>query len=621
MAQIKAITPAHRRDEMLNKAISDRAENRVWNYLPEIDGLRSIAILSVFVFHLERRILSGGFIGVDIFFVISGFLITSILLNDIDQKHFSIVRFYQRRVARIAPAFFVVLASTLAASALIQSAQDFASLGANSSAAALSAINIKLLFQGGYFRLSSDAQPILHYWSLSVEEQYYLLFPFYLYFILTRSTRPLTATLAISALSFGTCVGLSLMKPIFAFYLLPTRAWELLAGSSLAMFRRAGGTIACKPASIFVWVGFGLLALSFLSISEGDVFPGWIAAAPVIGTILIIASIERCGRTLIRDLLSHPAPVFIGKHSYSLYLWHWPVFSLVDYHFFSSDSAFRSTLKVVICIAATLLTHRFVERPMRTYLNDSQHRSLALGGFALAVIAICLVGTEIRSRNYLSADPRTISGGGITIKGGARGTVALIGDSQGAMYGYEVASLARIHGFDLNVLAAAATNELPNEPGSYWPAVKQFLTEHRPDVIIAAEAWSPKLGSDVRLLHEALASIEALAGRVILITQPPILPNEVTREAMRAGSRPPFFEERGDRANRLYANTAVQLHASNLVSVLDIAETFLGNEGAIKLIAENGRFTYHDRNHLSDTGTALVRPFLEKALVEALRSR
>src|SRR3984893_3422043 len=177
MAQIKAITPAHRRDEMLNKAISDRAENRVWNYLPEIDGLRSIAILSVFVFHLERRILSGGFIGVDIFFVISGFLITSILLNDIDQKHFSIVRFYQRRVARIAPAFFVVLASTLAASALIQSAQDFASLGANSSAAALSAINIKLLFQGSYFQISSDAQPMLHYWSLSVEEQYYLLFP------------------------------------------------------------------------------------------------------------------------------------------------------------------------------------------------------------------------------------------------------------------------------------------------------------------------------------------------------------------------------------------------------------------------------------------------------------
>src|SRR5262245_50042097 len=172
-----------------------KARNRAWDYWPEIDGLRSIAVLSVLVFHFDRQLLSGGFVGVDIFFVISGFLITSILLNDIDRGQFSITRFYQRRVARIAPAFFVVLGTTMGIGALIYSAQDFASAAANSLTAALYAINIKLLFQGNYFQISADAQPILHYWSLSVEEQFYLIFPLYLYLVLRFARRPLAVTL------------------------------------------------------------------------------------------------------------------------------------------------------------------------------------------------------------------------------------------------------------------------------------------------------------------------------------------------------------------------------------------------------------------------------------------
>ena len=132
--------------------------SRTLRYRPEIDGLRSIAVLSVFIFHFGGSVLRGAFVGVDIFFVISGFLITSILLNDMDHGHPSITRFYQRRIARIAPAFFTVLTATIGLGAFVYSKQDFASLGANSSAAALSAINIKLLFQGSYFKLSQDAQ-------------------------------------------------------------------------------------------------------------------------------------------------------------------------------------------------------------------------------------------------------------------------------------------------------------------------------------------------------------------------------------------------------------------------------------------------------------------------------
>jgi len=199
-----------------------------WGYLPEIDGLRAIAILSVLMFHFDRKVFGGGFAGVDIFFVISGFLITSILLSDINEGQFSIVRFYQRRIARIAPAFFVVLVVTLVVAHFVYSAQDFASLGANSLAAALSVINLKLLFQGTYFQSSPDAQAILHYWSLSVEEQFYVFFPLYLYAVLRFTRRPLVVTLALGAGSFAACVVVTHLSPTYAFYLLPTRAWELL---------------------------------------------------------------------------------------------------------------------------------------------------------------------------------------------------------------------------------------------------------------------------------------------------------------------------------------------------------------------------------------------------------
>src|SRR5262249_38625803 len=221
----------------------------------------------------------------DIFFVISGFLITSILLNDIDQRQFSITRFYQRRIARIAPAFFLVLGTTLGVAGLIYSAQDFALAGANSVAAALSEINIRLLFQGSYFQVSADAQPILHYWSLSIEEQFYLVFPLYLYLVLRFARRPLVITLALCAVSFAACVSRTALKPIFAFYLLPTRAWELLAGAGVALFRRSGGTIGLGPASVAIWGGIGLLGLSFVLITDNSNFTGWIAALPVVGTL------------------------------------------------------------------------------------------------------------------------------------------------------------------------------------------------------------------------------------------------------------------------------------------------------------------------------------------------
>jgi peptidoglycan/LPS O-acetylase OafA/YrhL len=607
---------------MLLEVTGSQARSRSLNYWPEIDGLRSIAILSVFVFHFDRGILAGGFVGVDVFFVISGFLITSVLLNDIDQGQLSIARFYQRRIARIAPAFFVVIVAVLAASAFIYSAQDFASVGANSLAAALSAINMKLIFQGSYFKISPDEQPLLHYWSLAVEEQFYVVFPIYLSLILKHSKRPLANILIVCGLSFAACIVLTPVQPIYAFYLLPTRAWELLAGASLALFRRNGSFLAPAPAAAMGWTGTGLLAMSFLLLNASRDFPGWIAAFPVVGAVMILASIEPARGRLIQTILAHPLSVFIGKRSYSLYLWHWPVFCFVDYNLFASGPLLRTALKILICTIATLLTYKYIECPARTYLNARSNRQRAFAGFATAVLLVCLSGWQIRSKNWFSADPQQIATGGIAIEGSHEGvTVVLIGDSQGTMYGRELASLARQHGFSLYILSMTQANELPAEPGTHWPAVKQFLAQRRPQVVIVAEAWAEKLGNDVQYLRDALTTIESFGSQVILIAQPPVLPSDATREAIRAGVRPPFYEAPEDRANRQRATAAVVALANNRVLVLDPADKFLQQDGAIKLIAENGRLAYHDNAHLSDAGTLLIRPMLEQALLAALPSR
>jgi peptidoglycan/LPS O-acetylase OafA/YrhL len=543
------------------------------------------------------------------------------LLNDINQGQFSILRFYQRRIARIAPAFFVVLVVTLVAAYFVYSAQDFASLGANSLAAALSAINLKLLFQGTYFQSSPDAQAILHYWSLSVEEQFYLFFPLYLYVVMRFTRYPLAVTLAVSAGSFAACVVVTHFAPAYAFYLLPTRAWELLIGAGLALFRQKGGSISARAASIAGWGGLTLLLISLLLINPENHFPGWIAMFPVFGTALVLTSVQKGSGGLIQALLAHRLPVYIGKRSYSLYLWHWPIFSLMDYRLFLASSSFRISLKILVCIVATLLSYKFVERPLRTYLSIRPRRSLAFGGFALAMISICVAGAEIRLHNYLSAEPAQIAAGGISIKGTGPGTVALVGDSQAAMYGQELASLARAQGFSLDVLGAAATNELPDEPNTHWADVEKYLAKRRPDVVIVAEAWSSKLDRDARDLRKALDTIEGLGSRVILITQPPILPLPDVREAIRSGAAPSFFENTATRERRLSANASVQSLANAKVSVVDSDDLFTADGGAILAIAHNGRSTYHDSTHLSDSGAALVRPMLASAIANALRAR
>ena len=256
--------------------------------------MRALAVLSVFVFHLNHAWLPGGFLGVDVFFVISGYLITSIIFKECGDGSFHLTKFYQRRIARIFPAFFAVALATLAGARFIYLPQDLASAGANLAAAALSVTNLKLMFQGNYFAVSPDAQPYLHYWTLSVEEQFYVFFPLLLLLIFKYARRHLVRVLAaLAVLSFATAVLIAPWRPVWAFYLLPTRAWELLAGCLLAVT-----TDPARPAPEARWrnwlTGFGLavILLSMAFIGERARHPEFWMLLPVAGAVF--DALARC---------------------------------------------------------------------------------------------------------------------------------------------------------------------------------------------------------------------------------------------------------------------------------------------------------------------------------------
>jgi peptidoglycan/LPS O-acetylase OafA/YrhL len=591
-----------------------------WQYWPEIDGLRTIAVLSVFVFHLSRPWLPGGFVGVDIFFVISGYLIGSILLDDLAERRFSIAKFYQRRIARIFPALILVIGVTFAAASLISARHDLASTAVNAAYAAISLINMRLITQDSYFAITPDSQPLLHYWSLAVEEQFYVVFPLFLYLIVRFTKRPLAIMLGCAAISFALCVFLTRSHPTMAFYVLPSRAWELLAGAALALYRSEGGRLAERFRSGAGWIGAALIAVSIALIDEKNGFPGWIAALPVLGTVLILAPIGE-NRPWLQAQLARPWVVAIGKRSYSLYLWHWPVFCLVDYQLLMWNDLSRIALKVVLSVVLTLLSYRFVEQPARRFLNDPKRFKLAVIGAVVLAATVAIVGFQVRDRNLFEAMPATYAAGGWTVANpGDRGTVVLVGDSQATMYGPTLAEMAREQHFTLHMLAESGENFLPGAERTHWDAVAAYIRDHKPDVVVMANFWSTKL-TDAAPLRTALGDLGTNAPKVILLTQPPFLEDGFGRATIRSGRRPPFAEPAALAHQRLAANALLHGFESPQVSVLDFTRELSAPDGSVAVFAPDGTLAYFDSSHLTDSGIVRVRPALTEALRKALPPR
>jgi peptidoglycan/LPS O-acetylase OafA/YrhL len=594
-------------------------KQRSLEYRPAIDGLRALAVLAVFIFHLNSKWLSGGFVGVDVFFVISGYLITSIIFKECKKDAFSLKRFYQRRIARIAPAFFLVGLSLLGAGYFIYSAQDLAYAGSNFTAAVLSVANIKFMTQGNYFQIFPDAKPFVHYWSLSVEEQYYVFFPLFFLLLFKYARKRQVAVLSVLAVaSFVSCVVVTHWKPMWAFFLLPTRAFELMAGGILALieWKRSAAKIAGEQV---VSAGGVLIVLgSFIFIHEGPGFPGYWSLIPVVGAIGALIPIF--GKpTISEKMLASPPLVLLGRMSYSLYLWHWPIFSLVDYSMFASATPVRVTVKVGLSFIVAAFSYYLVEKPARSYLNRPKNMVIAYTGMAFAIIACALLGVVIREDNYVDARSRHVAKGGFVYNSADnKKSVVLMGDSYGSMYGKVMKQICAQLDYKLTVISVSAANPLPDsnfENGQFWRDSLRIITNQRPDFVIFGGRWDELFEGDGReKLAKAVSEIKPFTKKLILLNEPPMLDEHGSREAIRKGARPPFLENKTIGLLRVDANNYLWRLNKGNVFVLDVASHFEAREGGILFLDEQGRQMYNDWGHLSSHGAERMRAALTQAI-------
>ncbi|GLK67095.1 acyltransferase family protein [Hansschlegelia plantiphila] len=362
-------------------------------YRPELDGLRAVAVLAVLLFHATGA-LPGGFAGVDVFFVISGYVITCVIAGDLDAGRFSVAGFYERRVRRIAPALVATILATALASAFILMPIDLKSMGRSAAAAALMVSNILFWNESGYFDAAAQTKPLLHTWSLGIEEQFYLLYPLLVSGLWRRARSALTAALlAMFVASLAAAAWMTADEPSTAFYLAPFRFWELALGGLIAL--RPMKALERAP---FAWIGLAMIAASFAVFDATTPFPGLPALLPTVGAALVING-ARGASLAARTLGSRPF-TFVGKISYSLYLVHWPLIVLLEYRQGARLDAWQGAAVVAGSIALAWISWRVVEQPFRRPAGRGS-RLAVFGGAGAAAALCCAAGAVFVVTNGL----------------------------------------------------------------------------------------------------------------------------------------------------------------------------------------------------------------------------
>lgn len=369
-------------------------------YRADIDGLRALAVLAVVLFHARVGGFSGGFVGVDIFYVISGYLITSLIVHELDAGSFSLIRFYERRIRRIFPALFGMLLLCTMAACLLLIPKDLQTFACSIIAATVFASNIFFKRQAssdeGYFSRGSESQPLLHTWSLAIEEQFYLLFPLTLMLFVRHSKRRAAQAVGCGcAISFFLSIWTAKTRPVAAFYILAPRAWELLVGSLIAL--KVVSPIRSRALrELAGFTGMGLIVWAIGTFAKDTTFPGINALFPCLGAALIIVAGED-GPSHIRRALSIPQLVFVGLISYSLYLWHWPVLVLARYFFVGDLNPVETGVCVLTAGGLATLSYHFVEKPFRRNTTVSRRQVFAFG-LAASTVSLAFGAGILASR-------------------------------------------------------------------------------------------------------------------------------------------------------------------------------------------------------------------------------
>lgn len=594
----------------------------------DIQGLRAIAVLGVILFHANRDWLPGGFVGVDIFFVISGFLIAGLILEKKAVNRFSFVDFYLARARRIVPAYFAMLAVVTFCAAILFIPKDFEVYWQSAKSAMIFGSNNYFAGFGDYFSPSSYELPLLHTWSLAIEMQFYLLLPALIIFLPERALGLLLLLLMTGLIVFGVVLLAQGDKKI-AYFSLLVRIPEFLAGVSVALLERNQGkstllAIFAPFNSIMAFAGLALILFSFVLINEDKSFPGIFIVLPCLGASLVI--IGHGGR--VAQYLSARPLVWIGGLSYSLYLWHWPVFALVRYVYESYEIAFP--LLLVLLLAITFLSYvslHLIEQPCRNriwFKGKGLARSLLLAVgvfvpiiFAQRVNAAVQEPLSIEFTRY--ADPSSICHGKLVdecLRGVAapiQQPVLVLGDSHAAQLNLFFDQIGKKTGETYRVISASSCVTIPEFDVERIPEYSQkdcrasielaqrFLPNAQ-QVVVAA-MWQYHWQSDnfIRSFREFLSKSEASGKQVTVLWQVPMLTSNVQRQR---------------RFKHLGLDSEIKVHsewaaANQLISEI-VAEypnaKFLQLD-QVELFAKAPFFgemlVYSDSHHLNEVGATL----------------
>ena len=473
-------------------------------YRRDIDGLRAIAILPVLFYHSGIPLFSGGFVGVDVFFVISGYLIAGIIAREVDEKRFSIINFYERRARRIMPALMVMILAVLIAASILYLPSDFEKVPRSALLAILFVSNVGFFAETGYFAGGAETMPLLHTWSLAVEEQFYLGFPILLILISRSIPRYRTLVIAgITLFSFAIAVATQASGSGFAFYLLPPRAWELFVGALLA-------TATLPPLKSIplreglAFSGLAMIAYSAFFFTGKTVFPGVNAAFPVLGSAALIYCAQG---TLVGRVLQTRPFVGVGLISYSLYLWHWPLIVFAEYHADQKLAGWVSVFVIAGAVALAILSWRYVERPFRQAANFDRRvvfrwTFVTMTAGSIASVALMVSGgwpsrfsAEVLRMQNASAD--------ISPARGACISDAITGDRAECTLGAKVAPTALLWGDSHGVEMAWALSEKMSKRGA---SIMQRTRGSCPPIIGYGIATDPNCSAFNR---DVISTIEA----------------------------------------------------------------------------------------------------------------
>jgi peptidoglycan/LPS O-acetylase OafA/YrhL len=549
------------------------AEPNQQTYRPDIDGLRAVAVLSVILFHINKALVPGGFVGVDIFFVISGYLISLHIFRDLERGRFSLVEFYRRRIKRIAPAMLVVVAVTLTMTQLVFRPED---AEASAESALWSLFSLANVFfwlsqDTNYFAAATTEIPLLHLWSLGVEEQFYIFWPFILMLIYRATPARLffSALTLISALSFLLGEQLFDHDPSFVYYMLPTRAGELLVGALAAhvVVRRRTQAISVGIATLTGVSGMLLIAGSFILLSEEQVFPGLLAVPPTIGTAMLILA-GHYGNSWPTRLLKLRPMTWVGLISYSAYLWHWPL--LAFFHYGQSNvGPLAGSVIFALTILLAWLSYLYVERPARLSKRAAIQifaRQYVIPAGALTFVALVAMKIDGYGLRWISEDYKANLA---TVRDSTRPAVGydyvcqrqkikaedlvndhcvvgaeiggppvaiLWGDSNAAHYIGMIAVFAREQGFRFRNVEIGLCPPIEADPADFVTAktladcrdsiktVRQSIDAY-PVVLISA-AWSLYQSRSDRFLDVFFDTARALASRgklVVILGKVPVI--------------------------------------------------------------------------------------------------